>query len=269
MTDVFSDLTREGDELRGVLADLSPEDWERPTPSPGWTVADQVAHLTFVNSLALMAARRDPSFDQARKLAGGDFQGTVDRMLAEYRKQPDLLGAWQREHEAAVAALAAAPRDEMVPWLVNELPPSVLGAAGLLELFAHGQDIRDALGIRREYDDRIGHLAFFGSRTRDFGYLARDEQPPAEEFRFELTAPSGAVWAFGPEDAEQRVCGPAADFALLVSRRRNRADLALVAEGAEADHWLDIAQAYRGPSGEGREPGQHRWPQPQPTGQTR
>jgi hypothetical protein len=29
-----------------------------------------------------------------------------------------------------------------------------------------------------------------------------------------------------------------------------------VATGADADQWLDIAQAYRGPAGEGRRPGQ-------------
>jgi hypothetical protein len=52
------------------------------------------------------------------------------------------------------------------------------------------------------------------------------------------------------------VSGPALDFCLLVTQRRHRDDLALVAEGPDADHWLDIAQAFAGPSGEGRKPGQ-------------
>ena len=125
-----------------------------------------------------------------------------------------------------------------------------------LEVFAHGQDVFDALGVHREFTDRIGHVAFFGARTRDFGYLGHGLTPPAEEFRFELAAPSGAVWAFGPADATQQVAGPASDFCLLVSRRRHRDDLALRATGVEADRWLDIAQAYRGPGGEGRKPGQ-------------
>jgi uncharacterized protein (TIGR03084 family) len=110
--------------------------------------------------------------------------------------------------------------------------------------------------VLRTPSDRIGHLAFFGTRTRDFGYLARDIEPPAEEFRFELTAPSGIVWAFGPEDAEQRISGPADDYCLLVTRRRHRDDLALTATGSQAERYLDIAQAYRGPAGEGRRPGQ-------------
>jgi uncharacterized protein (TIGR03084 family) len=76
------------------------------------------------------------------------------------------------------------------------------------------------------------------------------------EFRFELTAPSGAQWPFGPEDATQRISGSAEDFCLLVTRRRHRDDLALTAIGQDAEHWLDIAQAYRGPAGEGRKAGQ-------------
>jgi uncharacterized protein (TIGR03084 family) len=77
-----------------------------------------------------------------------------------------------------------------------------------------------------------------------------------EPFRFELTSPSGRMWAYGPDSAKQKVTGPAEDFCLLVTRRRNRADLALTASGAQADQWLDIAQAYRGSPGRGRAPGQ-------------
>jgi uncharacterized protein (TIGR03084 family) len=144
----------------------------------------------------------------------------------------------------------------MVPWLVNPLPPSVLAAAGYMETFGHGQDVADALGVRRERTDRIKHLVAFGLHTRAFGYMAHGIKPPEEQFRLELTAPSGARWEFGPADATQLVRGSAWDFCLLITRRRHRDDLDLTAVGAEADRWLNIAQAYRGPAGEGRQPGQ-------------
>jgi Wyosine base formation len=64
------------------------------------------------------------------------------------------------------------------------------------------------------------------------------------------------LWAWGPEDASQVVSGPALDFCLLVTQRRHRADLAITAHGGEAAGWLDIAQAYVGPPGQGRAPGQ-------------
>src|SRR5260370_1014559 len=48
--------------------------------------------------------------------------------------------------------------------------------------------------------------------------------------------------------------GAALDFCLLVPQRRHRSDLALLADGAVAEEWLDVAQAFAGPPGPGREP---------------
>ncbi len=88
-----------------------------------------------------------------------------------------------------------------------------------MELFGHGQDIADTVGTAREYTDRLEHLVGFTILVRDFGYEAHGLTPPPHEFRFEITAPSGAVWAFGPEDSPDRVRGSAADLCLLASSR--------------------------------------------------
>jgi hypothetical protein len=139
------------------------------------------------------------------------------------------------------------------------MPAQVLASAGVMELFAHGQDIADTLGVRREHTDRIRHVVRFAMGNWDFGYRVRGLTPPAGGFRFELTAPSGERWEFGPfgpADPAGTVTGLAVDFCLLVTRRRHRDDLAVTASGPEADHWLDIAQAYRGSPGQGRAPGQ-------------
>ena len=48
--------------------------------------------------------------------------------------------------------------------------------------------------------------------------------------------------------------GSAYDFCLRVTQRRHRDDLDLVATGPDADRWLDLAQAFAGPPGEGRSP---------------
>ncbi|WP_370366326.1 TIGR03084 family metal-binding protein [Catenulispora sp. GP43] len=258
MQDVFTDLAAEAAELERAVAGLDPAGWATPTPAPGWTVAHQIAHLGFVAHLAWTAAADPQTFAKMAAAAKDDFEGAVNAALTDYLTGgPDqTLERWRTEQAAATKALAEVPAGQVVPWLVNPLPPSILAAAGMMELFGHGQDVYDALGIDRTPTDRIGHLAFFGSRTRDFGYLAHGLTPPAEEFRFELTAPSGLVWNFGPDDAAERITGPAYDFCLLVSRRRHHADLAITASGAEAERWLEIAQAYRGPAGEGRKAGQ-------------
>ena len=124
----------------------------------------------------------------------------------------------------------------------------------LMETWAHGQDIADTVGARRTPTDRLRHVARMGVRARGYAYVVRGLQPPAEEFRIELVAPGGDVWVYGPRDAAQRVSAPALDFCLLVTQRVNRADLVVRAEGAEADRWLDIAQAFAGPAGPGRPP---------------
>ena len=255
---IIADLNAESEQIDRLVAGLDDSQWALPTPAPGWTIADQVAHLAFVFRLAGTAASAPDTFTAMIASAGADFNGAVNAALAEYRvlPPPALLSRWKAECEASVAALAAVPPDQVVPWLVNPLPPAILACAGIMELFAHGQDIADALGVQIERTDRIGRVVGFAVLTRDFGYQARGLTPPDTQFRFELTAPSGVVWEFGPSDSAQRITGDAVDFCLLVTRRRHRDDLAVVAAGDEADGWLDIAQAYRGPAGPGRVPGQ-------------
>jgi len=258
LQEVVSDANIDGDELDEMLAGLSPEQWSSPTPAPGWTIAHQVAHLAATFRLAGMAASDPDAFMALMARLGNNFDANVAVALSDFLSDPPqvLFGRWHAERVAAYKALAAVDPAGVVPWLVNPLPPAVLASAGMMEMFAHGQDIADALGVTRPRTDRIRHLVAFAVRTWDFGYLARRLPPPAEKFRFELVAPSGARWEFGPVDATQRIGGYADDFCLLVSRRRHHADLALVASGEHARRWLDIAQAYRGPAGPGRSPGQ-------------
>jgi len=124
--------------------------------------------------------------------------------------------------------------------------------ARLMETWAHGQDVADAVGVHRLPTARLRHVAHIGVRARDFTFFNRGLEPPAADFQVALTAPGGEVWTWGPPDAAQRVTGPALDFCLLVTQRRNRRDLAVRAQGEDADAWLDIAQAFAGPPGPGR-----------------
>ncbi|MEO3854904.1 TIGR03084 family metal-binding protein [Acrocarpospora sp. B8E8] len=263
MTDlnlVIAALTADGDDVDRMVADLPAAKWALETPSPGWTIAHQIAHLSATFRMAGLAASNAEAFAALASKLSPDFDANVRHAMAGYLAEPPdvLLTRWRTERDGAIKALAAAPPDQMVPWLVNPLPPAVLGMAGMMELFGHGQDIADALGIKPERTDRIQLIVAFAIRTWTFGYLARGLTPPETEFRFELSGPSGALWTFGPEDSPNRITGSAADFCLLVTRRRHRDDLDLAAAGAEADRWMDIAQAYRGPAGDGRTPGQFR-----------
>jgi uncharacterized protein (TIGR03084 family) len=128
-----------------------------------------------------------------------------------------------------------------------------MAAARVMETWAHGQDVFDALAHPRRPTRRLVHIVRLGVRSRDFAYQLRGMEPPCEEFRVELRAPDGEIWSWGPADAPARVEGSALDFALVVTQRLHRDDSDLTTRGGAPEQWLGIAQAYAGPAGEGRQ----------------
>jgi enediyne biosynthesis protein E11 len=258
LDEALDDLAAEGDDVEALLAGLDAQQWQLPTPSPGWTVAHQVGHLAASDEFTVSAVRDPAAYAERKTEYAADFESAMDASAVRYAAVPpgELLETWRAGRAAVISALASVPPGERVPWVVVPLSPAAVATTRLMELVGHGQDIRDAVGARWTPADRIRQVVWLGVRTRDFAMANSGLAPPAEEFRVELTAPSGAVWSWGPEDAAQRVTGPAADFCLLVTRRRHRADLALAAEGTDANAWLDVAQAYAGPASAGRQPGQ-------------
>jgi uncharacterized protein (TIGR03084 family) len=150
--------------------------------------------------------------------------------------------------------LAAAPAGDRLPWIGTTMTPAAMATARLMETWAHGLDVAEALGVRNPPTARLRHVAFLGVRTLGHSFATHGRTPPTEPVRVELEAPDGDRWVYGPPDATNRLVGPALDFCLLVTQRRHRADLALVATGSVADEWLDVAQAFTGPPGPGRAP---------------
>ncbi len=259
------DLRAEADSLDVLVGGLRPEEWQRATPAPGWTIAHQVAHLAWTDEVAHLAVSQSERFatDVLQPVATAYAQGRqpVDEAAAAgAAAQPaEVLQRWRVARAALSAALSdhAAAGAGRIPWFGPPMSAASMATARLMETWAHGQDVADALGVVREPTGRLRHIAYLGVRTRDFAYAVNQVAPPAQEFRVELEAPDGSgVWVWGPEDAAQHVRGPALDFCLLVTRRRHRADLGLVADGPDADRWLDLAQAFAGPPGEGRRQGQ-------------
>ncbi|MBT2457129.1 TIGR03084 family metal-binding protein [Streptomyces sp. ISL-86] len=255
---VFADLREEGRELDALVGELSEPGWAKPTPAPGWTVAHQIAHLHWTDRAALLSLTDPAGFGRMVEEALAAPDTFVDEGAAEGAELPpaELLTRWRAGRAALDEALALASPDARFPWYGPPMKAASMASARLMETWAHGQDVADALGVRRTPTARLRHVARIGVRARDYAYAVRGLPAPAEEFRVELVAPSGSeVWAYGPADAAQRITGPALDFCLLVTQRAHRADVALVATGPDADRWLDIAQAFAGPAGPGRPPG--------------
>ncbi|MFF3216417.1 TIGR03084 family metal-binding protein [Streptomyces sp. NPDC002886] len=259
---VFADLREEGRDLDSLVGELPDPDWAKPTPAPGWSLAHQIAHLHWTDRAALLALTDPAAFaglvEEALKAPDSFVDAGAETGAA--LAPAELLARWREGRAALDGALAAASPDAKFPWYGPPMKAASMASARLMETWAHGQDVADALGVRRTPTARLRHVARIGVRARDYAYAVRGLPAPAGEFRVELTAPGapGEVWTYGPEDAPQRVTGPALDFCLLVTQRAHRADLALTASGPDADGWLDIAQAFAGPAGPGRTPGASR-----------
>ena len=252
---VLADLAAEGDVLDALVADLDEAGWATPTPAEGWTIAHQVAHLAWTDDASILAATDAVAFQAELERAIASIDTYVDDGAEQRAKTPpaELLSTWRAGRRALGEALRGVPDGTKVPWFGPPMSATSMATARLMETWAHTQDVADALGAEHPVSNRIRHVAHIGARTRDFAYMTNGRPAPAEEFRIELTAPDGSVWTWGPEEAAQRVTGPALDFCLLVTQRRHRDDLALVAVGPDANEWLDIAQAFAGPPGSGRE----------------
>ncbi len=259
---VLTDLAQEGDWLESLVVDLPDEEWRRATPAEGWDVATTIAHLAWTDEVAVLAAgagdgpEGKEAWDAVVLQAIGDPEGFVDaEALAGGRASvPDLLARWRTARQELARVLSDLPSGTRMPWFGPPMSPTSMATARFMETWAHGLDVAEALGVEVVPNDRVRNVVHLGVRTRDFAYANRGETPPAEPFRVSVVSPSGETWDFGPEDAAQSVTGSAWDFALLVTQRSHRDDLDVRAEGPDAHHWLDIAQAFAGPSGNGRAP---------------
>jgi uncharacterized protein (TIGR03084 family) len=250
-----ADLSAEHEALDAVLAGLGDEHWATATPSPGWTVADQVGHLTYFDGAAVLALTDEAAFAASIGPLLEDMDGvTLHRSLAPQ----ELLAAWRANRQRLLEVAVQADPGRRVPWYGPSMSTRSFLTARLMETWAHGQDVVDAVGAEREATDRLRHICQIGFITRKWTYANRREEQPDGDVRLQLTAPSGEVWRWGAEDAPEIVRGPALDFCLVVTQRRHVDDTALETVGAAARDWMEKAQAFAGGATEGPPPGGRR-----------
>ncbi|MEJ2866799.1 TIGR03084 family metal-binding protein [Actinomycetospora sp. OC33-EN08] len=256
MTALCDDLAAESAELRAVLAELGESEWRLETPADGWSILDQVSHLAFFDDVALRSATDPEAFTAEKAAMDADGGVSPDTIAERFRSMSGAeMLAWFDE---ARARLIAGFRDldpkARVPWFGPPMAAASSLTARIMETWAHGQDVFDTVGAVHPPSGRLRHVAHIGVGARAFSYLAHGLEMPDVPIRVELTAPDGSTWTWGPEDAADRVSGPAEDFALLITQRRHRDDLALTVVGEAATEWVRIGQAFAGEAGTGRKP---------------
>jgi uncharacterized protein (TIGR03084 family) len=251
---IVADLRAETGELDTLVAPLANDRWAAPTPAPGWSIAHQIGHLLWTDRMALSAVTDETAFAKFLEAAAATPAGFVDAGADELAGMPPaaLLADWRLTRVRLHDALLRVPDGRKLPWFGPPMSTASMATARLMETWAHGLDVADTLGIKRPPTARLRSVAHLGVRTRDYAFAVNGLAAPTEPFFVELRAPDGSTWSWGPPDAAQRVTGNAEDFCFLTTQRRPLRVLDITAQGDDARHWLQIAQAFAGPPGAGR-----------------
>lgn len=252
-----TDLHAEHEALDAVVAPVADDAWDVMTPAEPWTVRDQISHLTFFDRTAAMAVADPEAFAASLHEAASDIEGYMNSPLEAARAlaPSEVLHRWRVARSDMLDAFARLDGGERVPWYGPPMSPASFMSARLMETWAHGQDIVDALGLAREPSERLRHIVHLGVRARPYCYAVNDKQLPGVDVGVDVELPTGERLVYDGSPGEM-VSGPAEDFCLVVTQRRHIADTALEVSGPAAEEWMAIAQCFAGAAGSGRQPGQ-------------
>lgn len=258
LAEVIDDLEAEQAALASVLDRMPDDAWERKSHAPGWMARDQVAHLATFDETAALAIADANAFRASIAEATDPNVSFEERYLAKGRamSHAELRAWWGKASSDLIKGARGMDGKARLPWYGPDMSGVSFITARLMETWSHGLDVVDVAGVERPDTDRLRHVAFLGVRTRPFSYINRGMEPNTEPVRVELTAPSGAIWMLGEESTTNIIRGTATDFCRVVTQRRHISDTRLEVIGPAAEEWMSVAQAFAGPPGPGRKPGE-------------
>jgi uncharacterized protein (TIGR03084 family) len=254
LADLIDDLGDEHVSLATVLDAVSPSELDRPTASPGWTAADQVAHLAYFDDAARLAIVAPDEFVALRNALLPQLDRADELTLRRDLPAADLVGLWREKSSVLLSAARGMPDEKArLEWFGPPMSAKSFITARLMETWTHGQDVVDALGVTRAPTVRLRHIVRLGIVTRGWSFVNRGMAPPAGDVALNLTGPSGEPWCSGSDEVG-RIDGPAVDFCLVVTQRRHVDDTDLVVSDGPAREWMLHAQAFAGPATTGPPP---------------
>ncbi len=256
----IEDFRTEVAELAATLARLDERDWDTVTQFKAYTINDLVRHLHQGDRMALTSVESPAAFDALQKerltrRAGGLSMRDEARHQFGHLAGTGLLEVWKGAATRLADRLAALPPDARLKWSGPDMGVRMFITARQMEVWAHGHDVYDVLGLERKPTDRLENIAVIGVRTFGWTFVNRGLQPPAAPPHVRLDAPSGAVWQWHEGSTAGRVSGSALEFCQAVAQVRNVADTRLEVTGEAAQRWMSIAQCFAGPPNDPPPPG--------------
>jgi uncharacterized protein (TIGR03084 family) len=245
------DFRQESRALAAVIEPLAAADFMRPTQFKQWTIDDVLGHLHMFNVAAERTLAGASEFEVffapiLQALNGGQTLLQTQGPWLDGRAGPALFGAWRQGAERLADAYAKADPKHRVKWAGPDMSALSSITARQMETWAHGQAVFDLLGQQRQEQDRVRNIVHLGVGTFGWTFVNRKEPVPEPAPYVRLTGPSGAVWAWNAEQADNAVEGSAVEFAQVVTQTRNVADTGLRTRGESARRWMAMAQCFAG-----------------------
>jgi len=154
----------------------------------------------------------------------------------------DVIEWWRGGRAKVIEPLSHMSEDDRVEWIQGTMSAKTFATFRLMETWAHGLDIYQALDIEVEDTARIRHVCWLGWKTLPYAFkeAGLDYTP----IRVEVIGPGYAKWVYGPEDADDLIKGSASEWARIVVRRVSPKKVRLKVTGETANRAIEVAQAY-------------------------
>ncbi|KIC10732.1 hypothetical protein RA19_10065 [Leisingera sp. ANG-M1] len=254
------DFRAESRALAAILEDLPEAAFHRATQFKGWTIDHVLGHLHLFNAAAEASLRGEEAFAAFIAPVLRDMQAGKPILECQFPWLDGLSGralfaAWRQGAERCAGAFADADPKARLKWIGPDMSALSSVTARQMETWAHGQEVFDLLGLKRQEQDRIRNIAHLGVATYGWSFRNRGLAVPEPAPFVQLTGPSGAVWEWNAPQQGNFVKGTAIEFAQVAAQVRNIEDTALQAAGPAAEGWMRIAQCFAGPPEQPPAPG--------------
>lgn len=254
MREIVDALEAQHAELAGLLEPLDDDGWQRPSPCPGWSVADVVLHLAQTDEMAVASVEgRMPehmagvggSLAESMPVPGSVDDGAGAMVEVERGAPPaEVYRRWRTGATLLATRLRSADPHARLTWVAGELAARTLATTRLAETWIHTTDVAAALGVDLAPTDRLRHIARLAWRTVPYAFARAGRAAPGP-VAFRLTGPDGSAWTFEPsEPAETVITGPAVDLCLLAGQRLRPDATTLRGTGPDAAGVLDLVRTY-------------------------
>ena len=202
--------------LGDLLGELSDDEWLLPSPLPGWSVQDNVAHI--VGTEAMLAGEPGPNVEidrDANAHVRNDIGAFNEQWVESMRPMPpnEVLSRFRELTGARLATLEAMSDDE---WNAESFTPAGKDTSGrfmqirVFDCWLHEQDIRDAVG-RPGHETGLAVEVVLDEMATALGYVVGKKAgaAPGESVTFALTDGGVVVRELHVEVGERAAVVPA------------------------------------------------------------